>query len=186
FVHSVYLLVLSLRARVVYMHSIYSAIRLPWPYFCSSVITDLHGVVPEELEMQGRMLKSRMFGLVEAIAAKRSLGLIYVTEAMARHFKAKYSLVKRSSEWVIPIFSEARSLPVAQRERDLVIYSGGLQIWQCIDAMLELIASRIGEFKYLILTNSEDCIKRRLKARGIRGRVQVRRVPKSEVYGYYV
>ena len=149
------------KASVIYVHSIYCAFPALIAYWLGKPITDLHGVVPEELLLQGKWWKSRLFNIVERIVVKRSSIVIYVTETMRLHFAKKYER-RMSCDRVIAIMPQLSDSRGSQgnvlehsRELNSVIYVGGLQAWQNIPLMLSS-ATAANHLNFIFLTNSVD------------------------------
>jgi hypothetical protein len=185
FIHMPRILSLALRSEAIYVHSCHNALRgLPLYFLRLPIVTDLHGVVPEEAKMSGSAWKSRIFSAVEKIVARRSQSLVFVSDAMRRHFLRKYASSHPCRSYIIPILPREPS-PVQGSDRDprLVIYAGGLQAWQRIDQMLDAV-SRAGEFRYLFLTGNKDAMLSKLRERGI-DNVEIDSVPRAAMPEYY-
>lgn len=186
FLHFPRILYLALRSDVIYVHSCFHALRaLPLYFLGLHIITDMHGVVPEELQLSGKPLASRLMSFVEQIVVKRSAAMVFVTDAMRRHFKKKYSLEGQPCTYVIPILT--REEPVRRQVRrnpKLVIYAGGLHVWQRVDQMLDAVEQTKREFNFLFLTGEADRLRAKLNGRRLT-EVGVDSVPKAQVFEYY-
>ena len=190
-IHFPRILYLALRSDIVYVHSCLYALRgLPLYFLGLRIITDMHGIVPEEQRIVGkswlsRVLLFRVLSVIEIIVVKRSAVLVFVTNAMRIHFKEKYSLGDDANTYIIPILT--REAPLARlsfKDPTLVIYAGGLQAWQRVDKMLDVVEHAKGWFRYLFLTGDADNLSKELNRRGIT-KVQVDSVPKSIMYEHY-
>jgi glycosyltransferase involved in cell wall biosynthesis len=186
FIHFPRILYLALRSDVIYVHSCFHALRaLPLYFLGLHIVTDMHGVVPEELRLAGKPWVSRLMSIVEEIVVKRSTAIVFVTDAMRGHFKNKYSLGDEPCTYVIPILT--REEPVTRQSRrdpKLVIYAGGLHVWQRIDQMLDAVEQTKREFKFLFLTGEADRLRSKLNDRRLT-EVGVDSVPKARVFEYY-
>jgi glycosyltransferase involved in cell wall biosynthesis len=187
FLHIPFLLFLAVRARVIYVHTPGVALRVLPLYFLFNVITDFHGVAPEELLLCDRKAVSVLYTYVDRILLSRSWASVFVTESMAKHMRQKYpkNLTKRS--YVIPIFAKDFHGPFdTQQTRDLIIYSGGLQRWQCVDLMLSAVANSAATFRYLFLCGDEPQMRAKVAAVLLQSRIEVKSASKKEVRESYL
>lgn len=181
FLHFPRLLRLARRSRFVYVHSCGNAMRgLPLYFLGIRVITDLHGVMPEEMRMSGQRWMSRIMALTEWIAVRRSAALVFVTRAMRQHFETKYGRGAVARSYVIPILNKCGSQQELARDPRMVIYAGGLQPWQRVHEMLDAVAASQGRFRFVFLTGEPEKLRSQLRARGITG-VEVDSVPGTKV-----
>jgi hypothetical protein len=161
FVHFLRWMRYAWKADAIYVHSCLMALKvLPLYFVRAKIITDVHGVVPEETEMQGMRLRALVYQWVERIVVARSDALVLVTESMRDYFTNKYGGI-RAHLFIIPILSEMSppSLPIV-RDQNLALYSGGLQRWQCIEETLK-IARIVGErMRFLFVTGDPEALKR--------------------------
>lgn len=163
FLHFFFLMGIFKKSSIVYIHSVYNALKAIPAYWFATTITDMHGIVPEEMRLAKKPWRARLFGYVECIALAKSSVAIFVTKAMKEHFFIKY---KRNNieDKIIPI------LPKIDDERGLlenflssekisgtVIYAGGIQSWQNIPLMLNA-ASSVSEFKFIFLSSEYEKI----------------------------
>lgn len=138
-------------ARLVYVHSVYNALYIVFLYFIfgHKIITDMHGVVPEELKMAGRSARAFVYGRVELIVVKYSSLLITVSENMSVFFARKYYHISTKNNFLkLPILNyssyDSGYKGVVELQKPLVselltVYAGGVQIWQKIETMLGVI-----------------------------------------------
>src|ERR1039458_9376364 len=90
FMHFPRILYLAWHSDCTYVHSCYNALGGLLVYFLGlRIVTDLHGVVPEESRLMGATWLSQVLSIVERIVAKRSVALVFVTDAMRKHFMSK-------------------------------------------------------------------------------------------------
>jgi glycosyltransferase involved in cell wall biosynthesis len=151
-----------------------------------NVVTDMHGVFPEELRYYGKHAGAFLYRQIERIVVFNSRAIVAVTEAMARYFREKCG--DRFRVYVIPIFDEirpAREPAGLGPARPTVVYAGGAQKWQNIEAMMDAMRKARDRFDFVILTADIPVFKRLLTAYGLENQVTLRTVPKNEVYAYY-
>jgi hypothetical protein len=148
FFHRNLILKIATKASLIYFHSIYNSNKALFLYnlFGEKIITDLHGVVPEEIKMLKHM-RLKHFENVEMVAVSKSRYLISVTESMVQHFQNKYSRIPISKKsLVIPLLSsdkiESQKNFITKDKRLKIVYTGGLQIWQNIPFMLKTISEK--------------------------------------------
>ena len=176
------ILSLARKSNLIYVHTCAHAFRvLPLYFLGFRIITDMHGVVPEEHEMKGENKLARFFSFVERIVVRRSSALVFVTNAMREHFARKYGSIPRS--FVVPILSCDEPAGSAQeRNQHLVIYSGGTHRWQLLDETVDAVKNANGNHQYLFLTSHPQVIETMLRDRGISNKdVEVRSVARAEV-----
>lgn len=187
FLHFLLMLKVLRAARFIYVHSVFWGIRIAplYPFFRRRLVTDMHGIVPEEMELAGLKREALKYALVERLAVACSRRLIVVTDAMGIYLSGKYG--RTLPCLTLPIFDpellaggDAES--AAGRDPRLVIYAGGLQAWQNIDRMMHAIAANT-DMNYLLLSGDLQGMQAALgQAESVR--VQVRSVPRSEVGEY--
>lgn len=147
------------RARIVYIHSIFHSLRALSSYWLAKPITDLHGIVPEEMAYSGKYWRAIIFGFIERLVLRRSASVVFVTNAMQEHFLNKYGRLSGDDQVIaiLPKFSDSRSgvdfVLNTVRDPNAVIYAGGLQPWQNMPLMLEA-ASVASNFNYVFLSGS--------------------------------
>lgn len=178
------------KASVVYFHSIFSSVKFLPAYFFKKTITDVHGVVPEELLLSGQKKRAVFFGVIEKFVVAKGDALIYVTSAMREHFYKKYGRVKNDDR-VISILPKIeftkehkKSVLKSERKENEVLYSGGLQPWQNIEMMLKL-ASANKDNSYVFLTGEAAELHKLAVAKNIKT-CEVLSVPSHELGKYYL
>lgn len=160
------------RARCIYVHSVYNALKvlpfLLWRRF----ILDAHGVVPEELSHEGKNVAACLYSFVERIVVLRCMTLICVTEAMRNHFLAKHGR-NCKADLILPILpaldkdATSRDAGIAPRAHgNTVIYAGGLQAWQNVDKMVAAAAS-VSALRYTFLTSDVRTMEHKLREAGV-------------------
>lgn len=147
------------KADHIYVHSIYQAELIIDCYqvFGHKIITDLHGVVPEEEYMRGEHRRSRELGEVEKKVFEHGSVFIAVTSAMKEHYIKKYSWAK-SKKWILlPIFTDvSTNKDISNKIPRRVVYAGGAQKWQNVDLIIETINKSSSEYSYDILTKDKQ------------------------------
>jgi len=184
-IHFFVIFKLIINVRIVYFHSILNSLKFLPAYFFSKTITDMHGVVPEEMKLMGNKWKYFIFNLVEFFVVKKGWRLIYVTDSMKEHFYIKYRRIN-DNDFVISILPEKTDRADCAVSRDLstVIYSGGMQPWQNIDLMLS--ASSVNKnFKYKFLCPDNEAMYFKAKDYNIFN-FEIKSVKNSEVKYEYL
>lgn len=121
-------------------------------------VLDLHGVVPEELEMQNQVIKSKIYNLMERMIHNRIDICIAVTKKLAHHYTKKYPLSKTKYIIYSILPNNIENTPIdilelSKNKKLNVIYSGNTQPWQNIDLMLRKIKeTNSDKIIYTILT----------------------------------
>ncbi|WP_413706960.1 hypothetical protein [Ralstonia sp. Ralssp110] len=171
FLHWFFILKLIVAAEWVYVHSVFNVLfALPAYLLKKQIVTDVHGVVPEETRAQGKPVRAVIRSICERLAAYKSTVLVCVTQRMADHLSKKYP--GSSQQLILPIFDMGMvqdkwgEFVAPVKSRATIIYAGGLQVWQNIDLML-CFASDNPEYEYIFLTPNPDAL--RLKAENYGG-----------------
>lgn len=190
FVHALLILRLLRSARLVYVHSAYNALRVVAFPTRAHVVFDAHGIVPEELELEGHKAGARVLALAERAILRRCDTLICVTRSMLAHFQRKHGHRPARDEIVLPILPHTGDAATAQqalhstRQRDTVVYAGGTQAWQNLDKMIDA-ASRQPQLSYTFLTAELARFQALLEAGAVR-RFSCVTVPPAQVKDYYL
>jgi hypothetical protein len=145
---------------MIYVHSIYQAGKIidSYPLFANKIVTDLHGIVPEEEKYAGNDQQAQRMGQIEHEVFKYCKKFVAVSHAMAKHFVKKYNL-SDNTEWVIlPIFNlESIRIDAAEKGKSkTVIYAGGAQRWQNVELMVDAINKTYTKYNFKILTHEPD------------------------------
>ena len=152
----------------IYVHTLHLAEHvLPW-LNTGKVYVDIHGVTPEEEESLGNAHLRGRYEIVEQAVLQGAQCCICVSEAMAEHYAEKYPLLRPN--WLtIPVsatfaanFEIAPRVPTDNR-RPVALYSGGVQAWQNLDAMLELVESTGNDIDFRFLSHEHVQIQRRIE-----------------------
>lgn len=187
FLHPVKIISQLRKADIIYIHSVFSAIHLmPYIWFIpkdTEIILDCHGIVPEETRLLGKKNLAIVYGYIEQFFFKRAnTKYVYVTEKMKSYYESKYK-INIGKGIVYPIFPKNlfREKDPIDNESYLVekykiskgdvviIYSGNLQVWQNIEAMLKKVKNNLcSNYKYIFLTGQPIELKQMLLKLGIK------------------
>ena len=146
----------------VYHHSIACANEIVTRCPSVSKIFDMHGAYPEELRMYGRHEQAALDEQQERLALESDSLIICVSQSMTDHLKAKYPTY-RARFLLLPIFQQ-RALDVdfsachrpLHNGKPIVVYSGGLQLWQQIDRMQDAMTTVDTQCAYRVYTPDPD------------------------------
>ncbi len=182
---------LILKSSVVYAHSVDNA-RFLLPYYqTGKIITDMHGLYPEEEAFNGRIKSAEFYNNVEDVVLHQSLCIINVSETMAMHFKSKYPDI-RTPMITIPILDSSMTKQFNSLIRNNeskgkwnVIYSGGNQKWQNIPLILDAISKTKDKFHFTILTRDIDDLTTESHNYQISQFIEIKSVSKEEISDYY-
>lgn len=158
FLHFLAIIKIFKKASIVYIHSVYNALRAIPAYWISNTVTDMHGIVPEEMDVANKQWRAKLFGYIERVAVKKSSIVVFVTNAMKLHFQNKYKRnnVEDKIIAILPRIDDERgsleSVLSSRRDSGAVIYAGGIQPWQNISLMLSA-AARASNYKFTFLSS---------------------------------
>jgi glycosyltransferase involved in cell wall biosynthesis len=165
-------------AHLIYSHSIFGLEHvtefLSNPHIHRKLVTDMHGVVPEEFELQGNLAEAERFGRLEETVVSLSALLIFVSDRMEVHYRSKYPRLNFRSV-VLPIFPSDFTLsrPVSQTDIPCIIYAGGIEKWQNFEKMLDAIERAPVNLKFKFFSFSKSEMREQLVKRGLKERVEV-------------
>ncbi len=148
--------------------------RRLWKQGYRNIVTWFQGALPEESFLRnGSRLRRMVLEHIEKTALKKSKMPIFVSEAMARHYREKYKLPLKNY-YVMPCFNARfQEETVAQKDYSNCVftYTGGLSQWQCIRQTLALyqrIEERSGgRAKLLLMTAQQEQAQKLLEEFGI-------------------
>lgn len=154
--HFVLIVKLLFRHRIIYSHSIYmfSFIWYLIPFLKSKIILDVHGVVPEEQKLYNGNQKAYLYyNLLEKIVFSKAAKILCVTDSMKFYYKDKYPKFKG----VFYVYSimpfDLKEISIVDLKKNKsesskieVIYSGGVQPWQNIDLMMDIVLSMSSQY----------------------------------------
>lgn len=179
-----------LEASTIYVHSIYNAEKIislyaPLGY---KIVTDLHGVVPEEERFSGNEAVAEKMEAIEAEVMRHGAYFVTVTSAMTDHFMHKYNM-KKTNQWIVlPIFNDKLRSNIQRKtyEKNEIIYSGGAQKWQNCELMIRSFAKIRGKVHLTVLSNDSKSLKKIVsKYRHAQDNITLKSVANSEIAAYY-
>lgn len=140
-------------AKVIYVHSIYySKEILPiYRLFGDKMITDLHGSVPEEELMQRGEMSFSEWSMIEKEVFRYGKHFVAVSEVMKKYYQEKYPESVGATWIVLPANNPLHKS--TKRVANTVIYAGGLQKWQNIELMKDLIIKTRHRNRYTLLVH---------------------------------
>jgi len=128
----------------IYIHSLYNLLKVFVFFAPKKTILDIHGVVPEEVKLVGKKNQARIYDYIERKAIQKCSKLIHVTESMLEHYETKYKILISNRSIVLPIFESHEVYPSSDKWNELplnVVYAGGLQAWQNISLMVDVVST---------------------------------------------
>lgn len=154
FIHFFKVFTLLTATRFIYVHTIANIIKtIPVALFKNNyrIVCDMHGVLPEECEMNGWRAKRIYYKLIEKVAFNHFIDYsICVSSSMKKHYNEKYP-TSNALYIILPIFTILRTVVDFDKEikvdNKTVIYAGGTQIWQNTALMLS-VAERNVELNF--------------------------------------
>jgi hypothetical protein len=178
---------LARQARAVYVHSVHWAQHVLPLYLLGHVVTDLHGVVPEEQRMVGQGEEALQLERVERFVLEHGLATVVVSDAMAVHLRAKYpGTAARLLE--LPNLSRLPAPALLDKPAPgpaRVLYAGGTHAWQKVPRMLEALQRQPGGCEVEFLTPDVERLRQDVQAAGLEGRLSVRSVAPAEMPAEY-
>ena len=121
-------------------------------------IWDVHGAVPEEYSLQGSDDGCRIANEVEKYFYQFVDIIVVVSESMKEHLQNKHG--KTEAEFIrLPILSNGSLEPkncgdekkYYDNELPIIIYSGGVQVWQNVELMQHIIRLTMSQYRYKLL-----------------------------------
>jgi hypothetical protein len=179
-----------LLSKMVYVHSIYNAYKILFLYkfIGNKIITDMHGVVPEELAFLGYEKLAKQYNITEESVLRNSHSIVTVTDSMKQHFCNKYKNIQIESI-NLPIFDnenyKLEQMTPMGNKTHTILYSGGSQKWQNLDSMLEFASRFVEEFNFIFLTGDIEIFTKKLSAYSLNDKVELKSVNKDKVYEEY-
>lgn len=168
-----------------YAHTVHSG-QFLYPYYDScKIITDLHGIAPEEEDMFGYTNRARFYAAYERSLIQKSYRIIGVTQAMFQHYYKKYGI---SAERFIYLPITTTIKPLKRKKRDRakrIIYSGGIQTWQRVPKMLEAVKQLSADFEFLFLTPHVTLLREMVEKEGLSSSIRVCSCSESDLPEYY-
>lgn len=124
-------------------------------------ILDLHGAVPEEFALAGQQEEAVYARMLEEKCAAAADVIVAVNHATIDYLKTRYPNLKAQLV-CMPIFNEdvSASAPAAEKPleqgKPVVLYAGGVQPWQKVDRMQQLMAARPEDAVYKMFLPDPD------------------------------
>lgn len=179
-------------ASLIYVHSVFmvEAIAQFYPEFGYKIITDMHGVVPEEFDFSGDLSSSKKYELYESVAIRYSAHIICVSRAMKIHFLSKYKDLLPSRLILLRILEQKSPVKIhgdIQNAADLhLLYAGGMQPWQEIDKMLSVISQlRNKPYQFTLLVPEVPKMLEKVEYFGLQDRVRIDSVKPEKMTNEY-
>lgn len=185
--HHRHLAGLIARAEFVYAHTSHSTQHL-LPFYCTGkIVTDLHGIAPEEEELQGKPGRAAFYAGLEEAMVRHSAALVTVTRAMADHFRRKYPGSDRPSIQlpIVEDLGDDVALARPERPRPVVVYVGGLQRWQNVDRMLAVVAACRDRCEFRFYTDAPEALRARASAAGVAEAMRIGTAAPTELPAIY-
>lgn len=190
FIHFLQISRLIKKSNLIYIHSAYNALKACLFHTKAHIVFDAHGIVPEELIQEKKILPAILFSFAERRILHRCDTLVCVSRNMLLHFTTKYSNHVNRNEIILPILprledsSEVNKALKAARTANSVIYAGGTQSWQNVDKMLDAARTQSG-MNYTFLSGDLQSFKRKLSRAGL-SKVTCLSVTPEAVKEFYV
>jgi hypothetical protein len=155
-------------------------------------IIDMHGAVPEELAFQGDFVNSKIADQAERFIMYHADIIITVTETMKSHLINKYGNIN-TRFIVLPIFpwdfesaSDFNEKPtLREAEKPIIVYAGGLQKWQNIQLMKELIAKSENRFQYFIFVPNPVTFNKKIEEIANSTNIRIEQLNHKQIYDEY-
>lgn len=148
----------SLLSGRIYFHSLYTVYPriLKVPFI--KVFFEPHGIVPEEEKMRGNDEAAARYEIIERQVMQCANVCVVVSGAMRQHFQQKYPEAKKVRYITFPTDGLSCTPPTeeeilqksSQLAKPVVVYAGGLQTWQLIPEMQDLISHTANRFTYQV------------------------------------
>ncbi|WP_196601126.1 hypothetical protein [Pectinatus frisingensis] len=195
FVGFFYILNVLCQAKYIYVHTMGNALRVfPIYFFHKNIITDVHGILPEEIKYYStrnyidKSCRVIVYTFIEWIILRYSRYVVVVSKVMKTHFNKKYKV--RSNLIVIPIFDLMEPLQnMLKKDKNVYIYAGGVHKWQNIDKMLSVIKLLLVKkpgTKVTILTNRIQYFREKMMQKKIPMEyIELDCVKKEDLINYY-
>lgn len=173
---------------IITLRSYFKVLKKNWK---QKVIFWFQGVEPEELALthiktMHQKLRIKFFSILEWLALRKCALILFVSDAMRRHFQQKYNY-KKNNFIIMPCFNmelkhEAFLFPTKYNKPSFV-YAGGILEWQCISEMLILfkaIKKELPQATLTILTKDRVKAQHLVEEAGIQN-VTIKFCPLSEL-----
>jgi len=126
---------------------------------------DVHGAVPEEIMLNGEMHIASVAGRIEKRLYRNADIIICVSQSMADHLAEKYG--SASGKVVVLPMLERGAFAVKEHPgnrpmpngKPVVVYSGGLQKWQNVPEMLDLVSATAEKYEYRLFVSDPGLLR---------------------------
>ncbi len=152
------------QATCIYIHSLYSAMKIPLEYlekYSHKIIVDAHGCVVEEMEFgecdKDKINKAKQY---EETLFPKLKALVCVSQKMIEFYKQKYNM-ENVQLIKLPIFTLHKQKQYTPKNRKIV-YSGGTNKWQNVDEMIEVIKKLPEDFEIKVISPDTNYFNERL------------------------
>jgi len=153
-----------------YAHSVSRLIGAkgePLPFFAKAKIfkiLDVHGAVPEEFLLYGQEKMHAAAEKMEAYAYAHADVIITLNQAMKAHLQVKHGLTQ-ALLLNIPYFSsnegkEKQTFPIVEGEKPRAVYAGGMQTWQNVEQIRELVKKTHPMYAYRLFVPDPKQLKK--------------------------
>ncbi len=159
-------------ANRLYIHSVYPLKYFAWLLWLPKVKTliDFHGLVPEEQQMKQADQKDSIYERLEKKAFHKADHHVFVSKTMAQYLHNKYNHYAKKAQTILPIVPELSTSLTPKPPFDgkpIVVYAGGLQLWQQIPKMIDAIKKTASCFQFKIFTPEINKFNNLLKEQNI-------------------
>jgi hypothetical protein len=176
--------------RFVYVHTAHLG-RFLLPFYpTGKIITDMHGIVPEEERMLGRPVVAAFYDGVERVIMQNAQVIVVVTDAMRDHLLEKYPNCR--AEFIcLPIIEDYKAtleerVDRAEGQDYRVIYAGGTQVWQNIDRTIQVCEAAAAFCSFEFLSIEHDTIRARASGMTFVDKAKFGVVDKKDLPGKYL
>lgn len=166
----VLMLVIVLKCRKIYFHSILKmhfngigwVMRIPG----LMKVIDIHGAVTEEFRLNNDFHNAMLYERTEQLAIRKSDIIVVVTKSMEKYLRQKYNDELHGQIIIFPMFPDFPATLTPRpyiNGKPIVIYAGGLQKWQQISKMVNVIKLTSSLFAYRFYSPDPASVKKMLK-----------------------
>lgn len=175
------------RVKLLYCHTLHLAEYVIDQLDTNKIVVDIHGVTPEEEVMLGHPENKDKYEKIEKLVLEKAKYCVMVTNAMKIHYANKYPDLKPNCI-ILPIVEllnvDEATVNKINNNNDEIIYSGGIQAWQNLDAMLNLAVKTKKHKNYVFLSNDYKIIERKARKLKIKN-AKFKVVSKDELKNIY-
>lgn len=189
-IHLIALLII-LKCKTIYFHSILAMKfrRIEWLLNIPGLtkVIDIHGVVTEEFRLNRDFYSAMKYEHVEQIAVNKSDLIIVVSKNMEDYLIQKHKEKVKGEIITLPMYFHYHK-PIAKRpyinKKPIIIYAGGLQKWQQVSTMLDIISRTVDKYEYRIYC-PEPFRVREMVPKKIQSKIHIDYKPPQELISIY-